>query len=261
MLAEITPVLLTYNEAPNLPRTLAALAWARQIVVVDSFSTDGTLGVLRADPRIGIVQRKFDSHAAQWNFAIGETGIATGWILALDADYVLSPELVAELDALQPPPEVDAYRAGFDYYVRGRRLRGSLYPPVPVLFRRGRATYVQDGHTQRLHVTGAVRDLRGRIAHDDRKPFAHWRAAQLRYCRLEADKLARTPWAQLGWPDRLRKLIFVAPGAVLLYVLLGRGAALQGIAGWQYAFQRVWAETVLSRLLLKRLLRIRKGTA
>ena len=255
MLEQITPVLLTYNEAPNLPRTLAALSWARSIVVVDSFSTDGTLGLLKADPRIGVVQRKFDSHAAQWNFAIGETGIATDWILALDADYVLSPELVAELAALKPAPGTDAYRARFDYYVRGKRLWGSLYPPVPVLFRRGRATYVQDGHTQRLHVTGAVHDLVAPIAHDDRKPFAHWRASQLRYCRLEADKLARMPWRRLGWPDRVRKLIFVAPAAVAGYVLIVRGAALQGLAGWQYAFQRVWAETALSRLLLKRLYR------
>jgi glycosyltransferase involved in cell wall biosynthesis len=255
MLEQITPVLLTYNEAPNLPRTLAALSWARSIVVVDSFSTDGTLGLLKGDTRIGVVQRKFDSHASQWNFAIGETGIATDWILALDADYVLSPELIAELGALKPAPGTDAYRARFDYYVRGQRLWGSLYPPVAVLFRRGRGIYVQDGHTQRLHVTGAVRDLAAPIAHDDRKPFAHWRASQLRYCRLEADKLARTPWAQLRWPDRLRQGIVIAPAAVLAYVLIGRGAALQGRAGWQYAFQRVWAELVLSRLLLERVYR------
>ena len=253
MLEQITPVLLTWNEAPNLPRTLAALSWARSIVVVDSFSTDGTLGLLKGDRRIGVVQRKFDSHAAQWNFAIGETGIATDWILALDADYVLTPELIAELEALRPAADVDAYRARFDYYVRGRRLRGSLYPPVAVLFRRGRAVYVQDGHTQRLQVTGVVADLRAPIAHDDRKPFAHWRRAQRRYCRLEADKLMRTPWDALGWPDRVRRLIVVAPAAVLLYCLFGHGLALQGVAGWQYAGQRAWAEAALSRQLLKRM--------
>jgi glycosyltransferase involved in cell wall biosynthesis len=258
VLDQITPVLLTHNEAPNLPRTLAALAWARSIVVVDSFSTDGTLGLLKADARIGVVQRKFDSHAAQWNFAIGETGIATPWILALDADYVLSEALIAELGALRPPAEIDAYRARFDYFVRGRKLWGSLYPPVPVLFRRGRASYVQDGHTQRLSVQGAVGELGAPMAHDDRKPFAHWRQAQRRYGRLEADKLTRTPWSALGWVDRVRRLIVVAPAAVLLHCLVIRGCALQGLAGWQYAVQRAWAETVLSQELLRRLLGLRR---
>ena len=180
MLEQITPVLLTFNEAPNLPRTIAALAWAKAIVVVDSGSTDGTLALLQADPRVRVFRRPFDSHAAQWNYAIAETGIATPWILALDADYVLSNALVAELGAMRPDPAIDAYRARFDYYVRGRRLWGSLYPPVAVLFRAGRGRYVQDGHTQRLEVAGRVGDLRAPIAHDDRKPFAHWRAAPRR---------------------------------------------------------------------------------
>jgi glycosyltransferase involved in cell wall biosynthesis len=252
-LADITPVLLTYNEAPNLPRTLGALAWALRIVVVDSFSTDGTMALLKADSRIVVVQRRFDSHAGQWNFAIGETGIATPWILALDADYVLSEALVAELADLTPGAHTDAYRADFDYYVRGRRLWGSLYPPVAVLFRRGRGSYVQDGHTQRLQVAGAVGELAARIAHDDRKPFAHWRQAQRRYCRLEADKLSRAGWSMLGWPDRVRRLIVVAPLAVLLYCLVARGGVLQGLAGWQYAMQRAWSETLLAQELLKRM--------
>lgn len=253
MLEQITPVLLTYNEAPNLSRTLAALAWAKSIVVVDSGSTDGTLALLAADPRVRVVQRAFDSHAAQWNFAIAETGIGTPWILALDADYVLSNALVAELGALRPDAGTTAFRARFDYYVRGRRLWGSLYPPVTVLFRADRGRYVQDGHTQRLEVVGRIDDLRAPIAHDDRKPFAHWRAAQRRYCRLEAAKLAGTPWSKLGWPDRVRRLVVVAPAMVLLYVLIGRGAALQGLAGWQYAFQRTWAEVVLAQELLQRM--------
>lgn len=254
MLDQITPVLLTFNEEANLPRTLAALAWAREIVVVDSGSTDGTLALLSADRRVRLFRRTFDSHAAQWNYAIAETAIATPWVLALDADYVLSDGLVRELERLQPATATIGYRARFDYYIGGRRLWGSLYPPVTVLFRRGRARYVQDGHTQRLQVEGAVQHLRNPIAHDDRKSFAHWRASQRRYCRLEAEKLLRTPWRELGWPDRVRRLVVVAPAAVLLYCLFVRGSILQVPAGWRYAFQRTWSETVLSLELLKRML-------
>lgn len=252
VLDQITPVMLTYNEVPNLPRSLAALAWARQVVVVDSGSTDGTLELLRAHPRVRVVQRKFDSHAAQWNHAVSATGIATSWVLALDADYVLSSALVAELASLRPDARTGGFRARFEYHVRGRRLWGSLYPPVTVLFRAGHGRYVQDGHTQRLEVPGRIDDLRARIVHDDRKPFAHWRQAQRRYSRLEAEKLLRSPWLKLGWPDRVRRLIVVAPAAVLLYCLVARGGALQGFAGWQYALQRAWSEAVLSQELLKR---------
>jgi glycosyltransferase involved in cell wall biosynthesis len=252
MLPEITPVILTFNEAPNIGRTLGMLTWARSIVVVDSYSTDSTPALLKADPRVRLFQRKFDSHAAQWNYAVGETGIDTPWILALDADYVLSPELVAELGALRPAPDVDAYRAHFDFYVLGRRLWGSLYPPVAVLFRRGRASYVQDGHAQRLEVPGAVGELRAPIAHDDRKPFAHWRKAQRRYAQLEARKLRDTPWSRLRWPDRLRRLMVVAPVAVLFYCLILRGGLVQGVPGWTYAFQRTWSEIAIARALLRR---------
>ena len=251
MLEQITPVLLTYNEAPNLPRTLAALAWAKAIVVVDSGSTDGTLALLAADPRVRVFRRPFDSHAAQWNYAIGETGIATPWILALDADYVLSDALVAELAALRPDPGTSAYRARFEYHVRGRRLWGSLYPPVTVLFRAGQGRYAQDGHTQRLEIAGRIEALRAPIAHDDRKSYSHWRQSQRRYSRLEAAKLARAPWAQLSWPDRIRRLVVVAPPAVLFYCLIVRGGLLQGPPGWTYAFQRLWSELALSGALLR----------
>ena len=134
MLDQITPVILTYNEAPNIGRTLERLAWARDIVVVDSFSDDETLAIVDGTPRVRIFQREFDCHENQWNFALAETGISSEWVLALDADYLLTPELVTELDALRPEPGIAGYRARFVYCVNGRRLRGSAYPPVTVLY-------------------------------------------------------------------------------------------------------------------------------
>ena len=89
MLAQITPVVLTYNEAANIGRVLARLTWADRVVVLDSFSTDETESIASGYPNVTFQQRRFDTHANQWNFGLRETGIGTPWVLALDADYVL----------------------------------------------------------------------------------------------------------------------------------------------------------------------------
>jgi glycosyltransferase involved in cell wall biosynthesis len=248
---QITPVILTYNEAPNLARTLARLTWAKQIVVVDSGSTDDTREIAGRHPGVRLVQRPFTTHAEQWNFGIHEAGIATEWVLALDADFVLSDAAVAEIGSLRPPDDVAGYRAAFDYCIDGRPLRGAAYPPVVVLFRRARAHYRQDGHTQRVHLDGRVEDLRGRIRHDDRKPLSHWLASQSRYMKLEADKLTQAG-GSLGAIDRLRKAIVIMPPLMFLYCYLLRGGILDGKAGLYYALQRSAAELVLSLYLLQR---------
>lgn len=91
----ISALILTYNEAPNIGRTLERLAWADEIVVIDSFSTDETLEIIGKFPRTRVLQRKFDTFAGQCNF--GLENVRTDWVLSLDADYVLSDELIAEI--------------------------------------------------------------------------------------------------------------------------------------------------------------------
>src|ERR1041385_5428362 len=150
MLDQITPLILTYNEAPNIARVLATLSWAADIVVVDSFSDDETVAIAKSFANVRVLQRVFDNHRNQWEFGLKETGISTPWVLALDADYVVTNDLVAELENLQPDPRTTGYRASFIYCINGKRLRSGIYPPVTVLYRREAASYIQDGHTQRV---------------------------------------------------------------------------------------------------------------
>ena len=104
VLADITPVILTYNEAANIGRSLERLTWAGQVVIVDSGSTDDTLAIVARFPNVRIVQRPFDTHAQQWRFAVEETGITSDWLLRLDADYMVEPALRDEMAALAPAP-------------------------------------------------------------------------------------------------------------------------------------------------------------
>lgn len=250
MIDQITPLILTHNEAPNIGRTLERLRWAREIVVVDSFSDDETLEILSSFPQVRTYQREFDSHDQQWNFGLKETGIGSEWILALDADYVLTEEFVTELRQLTPGQGVDGYRAMFTYCINGKRINSGIYPPVTVLYRRHAGGYVQDGHAQKLELRGRVENLRSAILHDDRKPLSRWLQAQSRYTKLEADKLLSAARGSLSWRDELRSWRVVASPAILFYCLIIRGGIFDGRAGFYYAFQRALAELMLSLHLL-----------
>ena len=249
MLDQITPLILTYNEAPNIARTLKNVSWAREIVVVDSFSSDDTVEIASSFPQVRTFQRVFDSHGNQWEFGLKETGIATPWVLALDADYLVSEQLTNELKELKPSSETLGYRAKFVYCINGKQIRSGIYPPVAVLYRRKAASYVQDGHTQRVALDGVIEDLSSPILHDDRKPFRRWLKSQTRYTKLEAQKLRTADYAQLSLQDRLRRWRVVAPPAMLVYCLVVRGGILDGWAGFYYAFQRAVAEAMLSHRL------------
>ena len=249
MLDQITPLILTYNEAPNIARTLESVSWAKDIVVVDSFSDDDTLEIAKSFSTVRVFQREFDSHRNQWEFGLKESGITTPWVLALDADYVLSDELIAELESLQPNPATAGYRASFVYCINGKKLQSGIYPPVTVLYRREAASYIQDGHTQRVALEGQIENLRSRIFHDDRKSLKIWFSSQARYTKLEAQKLRSADRAELNFPDRLRRWRIVMPPAMFVYCLIVRGGIFDGRAGFYYAFQRAMAELMLSQRL------------
>lgn len=260
MLDQITPLILTLDEAPNIARTLDRLAWAKDIVVVDSYSQDETCSIVHRYPNVRLFHRKFDRHSEQWNFGLTQTGIATEWVLALDADFVLSAEVVQEIESLSPAPGVAGYAASFSYCIDGRPLRNTVYPPVTVLYRGRNARYEQDGHTQRVRIDGYVSSLAHKIAHDDRKPFRHWLRSQGRYMRLESQKLGNTRFADLSMQDKVRRFVVIAPAAMLFYCLFAKGNILDGRAGLIYAFQRTLAESILSAHLVRSMLAHQRST-
>jgi glycosyltransferase involved in cell wall biosynthesis len=248
VLDQITPLILTRDEAPNIARTLGQLRWAREVVVVDSVSDDDTAAIARAFPNVRLVERPFDTHAAQWQFGVGQ--VRTPWVLTLDADYFVPDAAVRELSTLAPPPGVAAYEARFRYAIDGRPLRAALYPPRPVLLRIGAFEIWQDGHTQRVRVQGRTESLREPFVHDDRKPWPRFVERQRAYARAEAAKLRGD--GDGGFVNRLRKLRSVAPFAVLAHTLFVKGLILDGRAGWQYAKERFVAEWLLLRELWRR---------
>ena len=249
-LADITPLILTYNEAPNIRRCLELLRWAPRVLVMDSGSTDETLAICKSFPNVEVVHRSFDNHTNQWNAGLAE--VHTAWVLALDADYITNQAFADELAGLETHGPQTEWRAHFVYCTFGKRLRGTLYPPRSVLFDPRSRRYEQDGHTQVLCSQGPVADLQCPIAHDDRKPLTCWLDAQRRYAALEAEKLGSPEHSPTGWPDRLRTMIWPAAPAALVYTLFVRRLILDGWPGIFYALQRTYAELLLSLELLDR---------
>jgi glycosyltransferase involved in cell wall biosynthesis len=256
LIEDITPLLITYNEAPNIARTLDKLAWARRIVIVDSGSTDETLEIIRSYPQAEVSRRPFDDFASQCNF--GLTQVSTSWVLSLDADYELSEDLVADLHKLRPLATTGGYKVRFVYRIHGRPLRGTLYPSRTVLYRKDRAGYRNEGHGHRVTIAGEIVPLSGVIFHDDRKPLGRWFASQQQYAAKEAKHLLEADRKSLAIIDKIRLAAWPAPLTVLFYTLIFKRCLLDGWAGWYYALQRLIAEVLIALEILD--CRLRRST-
>jgi len=252
MLEQITPVLLTYNEGANIGRTLSSLTWAKDIVVVDSVSTDATLAIVAKFPQVRVFSRRFDTHAAQWRYAVHETAIVTPWVLRLDADYQVTAALVEEMARLDANAPVNAYRIAFDYAIFSHKLVTSLYPANTILLRMDKFSVWDRGHTEAWTVERPVGTLDARIVHDDWKTIDLWLSSQGRYMKRELERVSA---GKTGLRDRLRMTPPLMPIAAFLYCLFGKGLIFNGRAGLFYALQRLVAEAILSLMVLEEKLR------
>lgn len=248
-LADITPMILTANCDANIAACLSDLGFAERIVVIDSGSTDQTLAICAGNPKIEVIYRKFDHHAAQRSFGLAH--IQSGWALCLDSDYRLTAAFLAELAALPEPDPHTGYFANFGYCIFGKPLRASLLPGRVLLARAHELRVDSDGHAERFTVAGSVGNLTQRILHDDRKPLERWLPRQIFYARMEAKKLAETPSKNLRWQDRIRKKIVLAPLLVIPYAVLMKGLWREGWRGYFYLVERVIAELIISLAVLE----------
>src|SRR5688572_31506214 len=143
---DVTPVVIAGDEEANIARTLGQLGWAKEVIVVDSFSKDATVEIARRFLNVRVVPRAIDTLAGQWTFAVAQA--RTPWVLTLDADYFAPAAFAREIEALTPARNVAGYESRFVYAIGGKPLRASLYPPRTVLLRADRCEFYMDGHTQ-----------------------------------------------------------------------------------------------------------------
>ncbi len=204
----LSVIYTTFNEIDIIGRSLDSLGGlGEEVIVVDSFSTDGTAELLRARPEVTLYQREYRGPSDQKNWAIGQA--ANEWILLLDADEIVTDELRSEISlhlravGRQVPasirgarPDKDAYWIHRNNFFMGRRIYHSGWAGERVVrfFHRDRARYNSKQVHEEIVLDGlTVGTLTGRLDHHLFKNLAHFQAKNERYARWSArDKEART---------------------------------------------------------------------
>jgi len=245
----LTCLILTKNEEPNLKRVLDKLTWLEKIIILDSYSTDATLEIAKSYPNVVIHQRKFDTFAIQCNY--GLSLIDTEWVLSLDADYVLTDELIEEIKSFAVSGEKTAYAVRFRFLVFGKRLTADNTTPRPVLFKLSKCSYYDDGHCHRLSIDGEVGKFKSYILHDDRKSLSRWLSNQDGYSVRESEKLLSPSPEPLSFSSKIRKTKILAPVMVFLHCLFVKRLNFNGWTGWHYTLQRTMVEILLAIRLIE----------
>lgn len=186
--APVSILIPTKDEERNLPSTLDSLQWANQIVVFDSFSSDKTVSLaLRRGCEVH--QREFDNFADHKNWAIDNIPFRNEWILILDADEKVSPDLAREIGAICTAADShDGYYIPRQVWVDGIWLRyASKYPDYQLrLFKKGHAHYEQRIVHEHMLVEGSVGFLKNHLVHVDGKGVQRYIERHSRFAEMEA---------------------------------------------------------------------------
>lgn len=230
MRRSLSVAIITLNEEANLPRTLASIAWADQIVVVDAGSTDQTVDVAWS-AGAQVFPELWKGFAAQKNSAISH---CTGdWILSLDADEEVSSALSAEIQTLlADDPACDAYSLPRHNFFLGRPLRhGGFYPDRKLrLFRRGAARFPERAVHETLACSGKVGQVQNHLLHHAYPTLTSYIDHMNRYSTLGAEILVQRGRRSRGFAAFAWNVV-AAPRLNFLYNYVLRLGFLDGREG------------------------------
>lgn len=210
----LTAIIITHQEEKNLPECLRSIAgWTREIIIVDSGSTDRTKEI--AD-KFGArwVTHPFETHSKQWKWTLENVPIATDWVFGFDADQRITPELRDEIVSLftSRPEEL----ATFDgFFVRRRQVfrgkwirHGAYYPIRQLLMYRLAKAHVDTADFVDHHITvhGNLGNLKHDMVESNRKEedISFWIDKHNRYAVLQAREELRRRRGEVAWQVRPR---------------------------------------------------------
>ena len=265
----VSVVVLSRDEEVNIARCLASVAWADQVVVVDSGSADDTVPIARS---LGadVVEQPWLGFSGQREFALRLPELRHDWVYFVDADEWVSPQLAEEIAARLVTPACAAFAHRLRLVFQGTWIRHCGWYTGSWVVRLADRRYAKfDGSPigERVRVDGPVGRLDNDIVDEDRKGLAAWLHKHVNYAQLHAQH--RGPSAPLR--DRLRRirsrshadtrpfmrallkdLVFpsipVKPVALFIYMYLVRLGILDGRAGLRFCFFHAWHEASVAAL-------------
>jgi len=258
----ISVIILTHNEETNIGRCLDSVSWSDDILVVDSFSEDRTVEISK---RCGarVIQRAFDDFSSQRNFASEQGNLKYEWMLHLDADEIVTPELRAELQGAALGDK-DAYRVSSKLIFCGKFLRhAGLFPWYQVRFgRKQTLRFKQVGHGQRETLEPSrIGTLKSSLLHlNFSKGLSDWIERHNRYSTAEAQQnvygytdddvpILDLLSAETDRRRRAAKRIFRRlpgrPTIRFIYMYLFRAGILDGKIGFTYCRLLAWYEWLI----------------
>jgi glycosyltransferase involved in cell wall biosynthesis len=258
----ISIVILTHNEETNIKRCLDSVSWSDDILVVDSFSEDRTVEISKRQGA-RVIQRVFEDFSSQRNFASEQGNLKYEWVLHLDADEIVTPELRTELSGAVFGDK-DAYRVSSKLIFCGKFLRhAGLFPWYQVRFGRKQALrFKQVGHGQRETLEPSrIGTLKSSLLHFNfSKGLLDWIERHNRYSTAEAhqnvygnadDDVPIFNLLSIATDRRRRaaKKIFrrlpCRATIRFIYMYLFRGGILDGKLGLTYCRLLAWYEWLI----------------
>ncbi len=223
-MATISVIVITNNEEHNLPRLLASVKFADEIIINDSGSHDRTLEIARQH-NCKIIQSEFVGFGAAKQSALNQA--KSDWVLSLDADEEIDATLADSIKKAIASPRFDSYEINRKSQFLGRwMLHSGWYPDyLPRLFRRDRGRFTSDTVHERIEINGALGKLEGHILHYTDPDIEHYLEKLNRYTTLSADSLE-----QQGRQFRTLDVL-VKPPANFVKMYFLKGGFRDGIQG------------------------------
>ncbi len=214
----LSVVIPTLDEAPRIAACLASVAWAAETIVADAGSSDATVNIARGAGAI-VLEDTGPTIAAQRNAAIARA--SHQWVLALDADEQVTPELAADVAIVVAAPVHAAYRVRRRSFYLGRELTRGHWGNdwVVRLFPRERR-YVEQRVHEALEPVADVGTLRGTLLHEPYRDLSHHLDKMIRYSAWGAQDLFErgrraTIWDLAGRPTGRFFKTWLLEGSVL----------------------------------------------
>jgi len=265
----VSVVVLTRDEEANIARCLASLAWARQVMVIDSGSSDGTAGLARSCGA-DVVEQRWLGFSQQREFALRHFKVKHDWIYFVDADEWVSPQLACEIAARLRIPECAAFTHRLRLVFQGTWIRHcGWYSASSVVRLVDRRFTKYDGSLvgERACVDGHIGQLANDIVDEDRKGLASWLYKHVRYAELEQrrrgqpiplservrrvrarDRTHTKPLARVILKDLVFPAVPARPLALFVYMYVIRLGMLDGQAGLRFCFFHAWYEAAIDGL-------------